>query len=413
MMPANNHVTVTSPNEINADILIIDDTPENLRLLYQMLSQYYKVRLAPSGTTGLAAAHSILPDLILLDIMMPGMNGYEVAGQLKSDKLTEEIPIIFMSALDDTESKVRGFKVGGIDYVTKPFQEMEVLARVKTHILNRTLYKQAQAEIAERKRVEAELRASQARISALLSAVPDTMYRIHRNGTIIDFKTADEELLFAPPDQIIGASLKLLLDENLTRKFLICIEEVLDHKKMLTMEYSIKKGDSSRIFEARFKDSDQDEVIAIIRDISVWARLEQMKSDFINRASHELRTPIATMLIMASLIDKNPTPEEFNEYWAIIKSEIKNEQLLVENLLDVGRMENDQIFLNICRVNILAVLKKVIDQFEIQARDKKISIRREFKQELNEEIIIPADENNLVAINTGFFRSFYLVKTNQ
>jgi len=388
-------MTNNPPTESKADILIVDDTPENLRLLNQILSQHYKVRLAPSGTIGLVAAHSIPPDLILLDIMMPGMNGYEVAAQLKADRLTRDIPIVFMSALDDTESKVRGFQAGGIDYVTKPFQEMEVLARVRTHISNRSLYKQAQVEIVERRRAEGDLRESESRLQALLSAVPDTMYRIRRDGVFLDFKTSSNELLFAPPDQVVGASLKNLLEEPLANQFIDCIEHVLDSKEMQTMEYKLKRDDSSRIFEARFKDSGTNEVTVIIRDISAWARLEQMKSDFINRASHELRTPIATMLLMINLIESDPTPDEYRQYWDVLKTEIHNEHMLVENLLNVGRMESGQIRLHFGAVNLNKLLNKVMDQFAIPAREKNISLTLQASLAPGRDAVAQADETAL------------------
>ena len=127
------------------DILIVDDTPANLRLLTQMLAeQGYHVRPVPEGSMALAAVQAEPPDLILLDIRMPGMNGYEVCEHLKADTLTCDIPIIFISALDAIQDKVRAFTVGGVDYVTKPFQVEEVLARVETHLALRNLQKQLQ-----------------------------------------------------------------------------------------------------------------------------------------------------------------------------------------------------------------------------------------------------------------------------
>jgi len=121
--------------QISGDILIVDDTPANLRLLSEMLSEHgHKVRLAPSGKLALMAAQAAPPNLILLDIKMPGLNGYEVCEQLKADPRTRDIPVIFLSALDQTEDKVEAFTSGGVDYITKPFQFEEVLARVKTHL---------------------------------------------------------------------------------------------------------------------------------------------------------------------------------------------------------------------------------------------------------------------------------------
>ncbi len=108
---------------ISGDILIVDDTPANLRLLSGMLGeQGYKVRLAPNGKLALMNAQAAPPDLILLDIKMPGLSGYEVCEQLKADPRTRDIPVIFISALDQTEDKVKAFTFGGVDYITKPFR---------------------------------------------------------------------------------------------------------------------------------------------------------------------------------------------------------------------------------------------------------------------------------------------------
>ncbi|MBI1280646.1 MAG: response regulator [Anaerolineaceae bacterium] len=116
-------------------IVIVDDTPENLRLLGQMLNeQGYRVRSAPNGEHALASIRKERPDLILLDILMPDMNGYEVCQQLKSDAQLNDIPVIFISALNEVFDKVTAFSIGAVDYITKPFQIEEVLARVRTHL---------------------------------------------------------------------------------------------------------------------------------------------------------------------------------------------------------------------------------------------------------------------------------------
>ncbi len=119
----------------NRDILIVDDKPENLHVLSMLLTeQGYTVRGVISGAMALRAVQSAPPHLILLDIMMPDMDGYSVCQRLKANPKTESIPIIFISALDEVFDKVEAFKNGGIDYITKPFQWEEVLARVKTHL---------------------------------------------------------------------------------------------------------------------------------------------------------------------------------------------------------------------------------------------------------------------------------------
>ncbi len=125
-----------------ANILVVDDTRNNLRLLVGLLTkQGYKVRPASSGKMALAATLAAPPDLILLDIMMPEMDGYEVCEHLKADDRTRDIPIIFVSAMNEVEDKVKAFAKGGVDYITKPYQSAEVLARVETHLTLRYLQK--------------------------------------------------------------------------------------------------------------------------------------------------------------------------------------------------------------------------------------------------------------------------------
>ncbi len=119
----------------NADILIVDDTPANLNVLSAILGKRgYRVRPAINGALALKAAQKAAPDLILLDVQMPGLDGYEVCRQLKRDAQTRDIPVIFISALDDVLDKVEAFQAGGVDYITKPFQIEEVLARVENQL---------------------------------------------------------------------------------------------------------------------------------------------------------------------------------------------------------------------------------------------------------------------------------------
>ncbi|HEY69581.1 MAG TPA: SpoIIE family protein phosphatase [Anaerolineae bacterium] len=137
------------------EILIVDDSPTNLRLLSKMLTDHgYAVRAVTSGKRALESIRSENPDLVLLDIRMPEMDGYEVCRQLKSEELCQDIPVIFISALDEIEDKVRAFSVGGVDYITKPFQLEEVLVRVETHLSLRHLQEQLQKA---NRRLETEL----------------------------------------------------------------------------------------------------------------------------------------------------------------------------------------------------------------------------------------------------------------
>jgi len=126
-------------------VLIVDDTEENLDILVETLADDYEVSVAMDGETALESVEEEVPDIILLDIMMPAMNGYEVCRRIKASKNTKDIPVIFLTAVTDIDSKAKGFELGAVDYITKPFEILEVKARVRTHLsLELTKYELAQ-----------------------------------------------------------------------------------------------------------------------------------------------------------------------------------------------------------------------------------------------------------------------------
>jgi signal transduction histidine kinase len=132
-------------------ILVVDDTPANLDVISEALTDAgYEVAIAIDGERALKQIEYALPSLILLDVMMPGIDGFETCRRLKSSAATKDIPVIFMTALSDTADKVQGFELGAVDYITKPFEETEVLARVNTHIKLRNLNKELEQRVADR-----------------------------------------------------------------------------------------------------------------------------------------------------------------------------------------------------------------------------------------------------------------------
>ncbi|WP_017717239.1 hybrid sensor histidine kinase/response regulator [Kamptonema formosum] len=146
-------------------ILVVDDSPNNLQLLFEFLTLYcFKVLVARNGQSAINKVEYSPPDIILLDVLMPGMDGFETCQRLKASEITKDIPVIFMTALADTENKVKGFNAGAVDYITKPIQQEEVLARVQTHLSVRKMAKtllaqneRLQEEVAERKKLAEEL----------------------------------------------------------------------------------------------------------------------------------------------------------------------------------------------------------------------------------------------------------------
>jgi len=128
-------------------ILIVDDNPTNIKILFSFLKEFgFKVLVAKDGESALSKLEEILPDIILLDVQMPGIDGFETCCRLKDSSRTKDIPVIFMTALSDAQDKVKGLTLGAVDYITKPFQHQEVLARINIHLQMRNLTKQLQEQ---------------------------------------------------------------------------------------------------------------------------------------------------------------------------------------------------------------------------------------------------------------------------
>ncbi|MGC9528292.1 MAG: diguanylate cyclase domain-containing protein [Limnospira sp.] len=199
------------------NILIVDDQPENLKVLTQMLSQQgYKLRKAISGEMALTSAFSKPPNLVLLDIRMPGMDGYEVCQKLRENPQTSEIPIIFISALDEPLNKVKALENGGSDYITKPFQIQEVVARVKLQLrLQHQKQKlaeknlQLRQEIAIREKVESHLRILDQAISACRNGVVISD-AIQPDNPIIYVNSAFEKMTGYSGAEVVGKNCRFL-----------------------------------------------------------------------------------------------------------------------------------------------------------------------------------------------------------
>jgi signal transduction histidine kinase len=137
-----------STHDVQLDtLLVVDDTPENVRVLFDFLiTHQFRILVAENGEDALENAEEEQPDMILLDVMMPGIDGFETCRLLKDNVQTQDIPVIFMTALSDTLDKVKAFELGAVDYITKPFQQEEVLARIHTHLTLRKLQKKLQTQ---------------------------------------------------------------------------------------------------------------------------------------------------------------------------------------------------------------------------------------------------------------------------
>lgn len=176
-------------------VLLVDDNPQNLKILYETLKDKgYRLLIANEGEKALDLAQRHLPEVVLLDIMMPDMDGYEVCERLKADPETADCAVVFLSALDDLSAKVKGFSLGGADYISKPFHSQEVIARVKTHASVIRLERELQAR-------NRELQGDQARI---LNSISEGIYGLNKEGVIEFANPAAAAIMGSPVEELVG-----------------------------------------------------------------------------------------------------------------------------------------------------------------------------------------------------------------
>jgi diguanylate cyclase (GGDEF)-like protein/PAS domain S-box-containing protein len=243
-----------------ATILVVDDAPENIILLSRVFSKDgYHIQVAQNGAQAVEIAKSNLPDIILLDINMPVLDGFDACAQLKKDERTCDIPVIFISALDNIEDKARAFRVGGVDYIPKPFEYEEVQARVKTHLVLRRLRVQLEqanqtlaARVEELTNSRELLAERERRLSAFVNALPNISFILDEQGRYLEVIASETSLLAARPDQLVGRLLEDVLPPKEGAKIMDAIGQTFQTGRIQKIEYKIPVvAGGERWFEGR------------------------------------------------------------------------------------------------------------------------------------------------------------------
>lgn len=230
-------------------VLIVDDTEENLDILVEALSDDYGISVAMDGETALENLKMEIPDIILLDIMMPGMDGYEVCRKIKANKDTQDIPVIFLTAITEIESKARGFKLGAVDYITKPFEILEVKARVRTHLA----LKLAKYELSEKNRI---LEEKTVELQSAVNELEAFSYTVsHDLKSPLRAIEAYTKMISEEENEKLNDNTKEMVHnvKSICSNMIKMIENLLKYSKMTNLEICKGPVDINEIFQLTFK----------------------------------------------------------------------------------------------------------------------------------------------------------------
>lgn len=270
-------------------ILVVDDVLDNRLILSRILSSHgYQVKIAESGEEAIRQAQELHPDLILLDIAMQDMDGFEVIRRLKKDELTRDMPVIFISALDEVDGKIKAFQAGGVDYILKPFDLDEVLARVELHLSIYNLRLQLEAannelavRVAELTHSQELLKQREMKLKAFIDALPNLSFIYDEKGRYLEILANEESLLSAKMDHLIGRCIEETLPPMVAETMMTAISRVIETGKVQVFEYKIPiLTGEERWFEGRITLLEKNEtghakVVLVATDVTERVRLFQ------------------------------------------------------------------------------------------------------------------------------------------
>lgn len=318
-------------------ILIVDDQPNNLKVLSSVLSEKYSLSVAESGIRALSILDKMKPDLILLDIMMPEMDGYEVCERLKNNEDLKDIPVIFLTARTDIEDIVKGFEVGAVDYITKPFNFQELQVRVKTHLSF-----------------------------------------AHAKETIIVQKAELEK----SNTQLLEAHNEM---QKLNEDLIVAHDAVQEHAHKVNII-------NQKLLESEFK---------LRRANNELTKSNSEKDRFFSILAHDLKSPFSGLLGLLDMLnsDDDINEDERREMISALDSSAKNLYSLLENLLEWSRIKRDAIKYNPRNMKMAKPLKSILSLLQAQAEMKDISFENNIDEQhefLADEMMVSTILRNLM-----------------
>lgn len=390
-------------------ILIVDDNQSNLYSLQKLLeSKDFKVETAGSGEEALGKALKNDYALIILDVQMPDMDGFEVAESLSGYSKTKDIPIIFLSAVNtDKKFITRGYASGAKDYVTKPVDSEILLLKVKTfynlqeqNIAMKKTQQNLELEVKGRRESQVTMKSQIDHFHLMLESLPQIAFTLNEDG-IVDFvngkwyQYSENEQNFpeSHPD-----------DVNIREEFERCkrkgkaLELEVRIKNIISLDYRYHLLRVTPVYdEDRIKNW-----VGTFTDIDDQKKIEKEKDEFLSIASHELKTPLTSIKAYVQLLERKlKLDKESSEAGFVTKLQGQIEKLnaLITDLLDVSKIENGKLKINKKPVNLETVISNAIDTIQQTHEERKVKIEREG---VKPDILIPLDEIRIEQVLINF-----------
>ncbi len=357
-----------------AKVLMVDDTPANIDVLRKVLSvEEYKLFFANSGAKAIQIANRAQPDLILLDVMMPEMDGFETCKHLKSNEVTQEIPVIFITAKTDVDDLIAGFDVGAIDYITKPFKQDEVRVRVRNHLQSYVLLKQ-------RDQLISDLTATEERFRLLADWSSLGIFQTDKDGHVVYANHHWKTIFGATEQQCNNNQWLFCVHETDRQEVQRLWEEVLQTHEEFQTQFRL--GDSedpcwvqthARAFF--YEENQLAGFIGTVEDISHFKRKEELitqekeaaeavakaRAEFLAGMAHELRTPLNAIIGYSEMLSSDLESEEDNSKdLGKITQAGKYLLELINDVLDLSKLDADKMPLYLEKFELMPLVQEVI-----------------------------------------------------
>ncbi len=335
-------------------LLVVDDNEMNRDMLSRrLIRRGFDADVAENGFQALDMIQKNNYDLILLDIMMPELTGIDILKILREKHSMSELPIIMVSAKDQSSDIIEALKLGANDYINKPIDFPVALARIRTQLT--------------RKQAELALKISEAKNRAILEALPDTLFRLTKEGQLLDLRPSLHGACFFHNDkEQLPDDLGALLPARAAQEIEQTMFSVLERGQPMAIEFDCHAGSQTTYFEARIVPSNHDDVLVLIRDITERKRIELMRTEFISLLTHDVReglTSIRGSLGLLAGANSLALPPQVRTLVSIAHNNSERLLRLIADILDIEAIEAGQMQFHFEPVNLSQLLLDSVDLF--------------------------------------------------